>query len=246
MAKQKLTNWIKTGYPYIKEGAKLPAWVLPENGLNRMVDQVGDNGILETSQPLGLTDRMEKLLSKTPDPESVPSPEWQEAVTRWPHLSQIRPLIEAFWEVSGPLTAHLPAIKSRIDPMVIYRSMAVLLFAPFVEQGKVLMEELAEILCTPANNAAGLIRSYAVAVRDSNINTLEKVNLCIVKYSIWQQWASAMQKQVLDCQHTPKLIAVTPAYSDNLIGLLATMMKEGQHGYSGDNPGCSGDQVTAQ
>jgi hypothetical protein len=91
-----------------------------------------------------------------------------------------------------------------------------------------------------------LIRSYAGAVNRGDIPTLEKVNQCIVKYSVWQEWASALQEQALSCRYTSKLIAVTPPLSADLIGVLAILMKEEHDEYSGDNPGYPGDQVIAQ
>ncbi|MFC1910293.1 hypothetical protein ACFLXC_03235 [Chloroflexota bacterium] len=246
MTKPKLTNWVKTGYPYLKERANIPSWVLPEHGFSRMVDQVGDNAILETCRPLGLAGDMERLSAKAPEPDSVSAHDWQQAASRWPYLSQASSLINAFMELCGPLQAHLPSIKTRIDPMAVYRCLAVLLFAPFIEQGKALMADLGEILHTPADHASAMLRSYAAAVLDSDIDTLDKVNRSIVKYSIWREWASELQKQALNCQYTPKLVAVTPAPSPDLIGLLAMIIKGDSHGPAGDSPKRTGRTFIAQ
>lgn len=246
MAEQKLTRWVKTGYPYVKDGAGLVSWLLPEHGLNRTVDEVGDSGILKVSQPLGVAEGVERLMERAPDPASVSLQAWQDAVRKWQPLSQVRPVIAAFLEVASPVTAQCQGIKSMIDPMVICRSLAVLLFAPFIDQGKALLGELAGVLDRPASAPAELIRSYAGAVNRGDIPTLEKVNQCIVKYSAWQESATALQEEALRCRHTPKLIAVTPPLSAGLAGILTTLMKEGHDEYSGDNPGYPGDQVTAQ
>lgn len=246
MAEQKLTRWVKTGYPYVKEGAGLVSWVLPEHGLNRTVDEVGDSGILKVSQPLGLAEGVERLLEGAPDPLDVSPQAWQDAVRKWQPLSQLRSVIAAFLEVAGPVMAQLQGIRCRIDPMVICRSLAVLLFAPFNDQGKALLGEVAGVLDRQANDHAELIVSYGEAVGRSDIPTLEKVSRCIVKYNSWREWASALQEQVLSCRRTPKLIGVTPPLSADLVGILTTLMKEGYDESSGDNPGYPGEPVIAQ
>ena len=58
--------------------------------------------------------------------------------------------------------------------MVICRSLAVLLFAPFIQQGQALLEEIAGVLGRPASDPAELIVSYAEAVRRSDIPTVER------------------------------------------------------------------------
>ena len=246
MKEHKLAELIKTGYPHVKDEVGLASWVLPEHGLNRIVDEVGDSGILKVSQPLGLTESVERLLKNAPDPASVPPQAWQDAVMQWQSSSQINAVVAAYLETAGPVIAQSQSIKSRIDPMVICRSLAVLLFAPFIDQGKALLGELAGVLSRPANDPGELIKSYAEAVNRGDISTLEKVNQCIVKYSAWQEYASALQEQVLRCRYTPKLVAVTPPPSADLAGVLATLIKEGQDESSGDNPEYSCKPVVAQ
>jgi len=246
MAEDKLTRWVKAGYPYVKEKAGLAPWVLPEHGLNRIADEVGDNGLLKVSRPLGLAEGVERLLESAPDPASVSPQAWQDAVKQWQPLSQVSSVIAAFLEVAGPVMAQCQSNKSRIDPMVICRSLAVLLFAPFIDQGRALLGELASVMDKQANDPAELIRSYAEAVCSSDIPTLEKVNQCIVEYNYWQEWASALQEQVLNCRYTSRLIGVTPPLSAGLVGLLTTLMKEGHDESRGDNPGYPGEPVIAQ
>jgi hypothetical protein len=246
MKEQKLAELIKGGYPYVKDEAGLAPWVLPEHGLNRIVDKVGDDGILKVSRPLGLTENVESLLKSAPDPANVSQPAWQEAVKQWQPLSQVRPVVAAFLEVAVPVMAKYHEIKPKVDPMVICRSLAVLLFAPFIQQGQALLGELAGVLGRPANDPGELIKSYARAVIGGDITALEKVNQSIVKYSAWQEWASALQEQALGCRHTPKLIAVTPPLLADLTGVLAILMKEGHDESGRENPRHPGEPVTAQ
>jgi len=241
----KLAEFIKSGYHHVKDEVGLASWVLPEHGLNRIVDEVGDDGILKLAQPLGLAEGAARLLKNAPGPADVSLQAWQDAVGKWQYLSQVAPVIAAFLKVAGPVMAQLLRIKPIIDPAVICRNTAVLLFAPFVDQGKAVLEEVAKIL-GKANSPTELILGYGEAVGRRDITTLEKVDQGILKYSPWQEWASGMQEQVVRCRHTPKLVAVTPAPSMDVIGLLARMIKEGQDEPSGDNSECSGDQVIAQ
>jgi len=235
MSEGKLTKWVKVGYPHLKEGAGLAPWVLPERGLSRTADEVGDPGLLEISRPLGLADGVEKFLEVAPDPIDLTPQVWQDAVNKWPPLSQVGAVITAFLETSGAISEQCQALKSKIEPMVICRNLIILLFAPFIDKGRALLEEIAGVLGGQADAPAELIRSYARAVSQSDIEMLERVNQCAVKYSEWQQWASALQEQALGCRSTPKLVAVTPSPSADLIGVLATLVKEGNNGPSGDN-----------
>ena len=103
-------------------------------------------------------------------------------------------------------------------------------------------EELAAVLGGQADQPARLIVSYAAAVVNGDVPTLERLNQCILKYSDWQEWVSVLQKEVLRCRLRPRLIAVTPPLSSDLTGILATMIKE-ETGYdeSGSDP--AGDSV---
>ena len=224
---------VKAGYPHVKEGAGLAPWVLPEDGLNRTADEVGESGLLEVSHTLGLTEGVEQLLGMAPESLNVSPEAWQDAVKRWPPLSQVSAVVAAFIEVSGLIMAQRQVIKAKVDPMVICRGLAILLFAPFTDKGRLLLEEMSDVLGEQADDPADLIRSYADAVCRSDIPTLDKVNQCAVKYSDWQQWAASLQEQVIRCHYTPKLIGVTPPASAEIIGLLVRMIKEGQY----DEPG---------
>jgi hypothetical protein len=244
MTEGKLAKWVKDGYPYVKEEGGLAPWVLPEHGYNRIVDEAGDDVILKLARPLGLADTVPRLSESAIDPASVSPQDWQDAVRKWQYLSQLQPVIAAFMEVASPVMGQLVCIKPAIDPAVTCRNVAVLLLAPFVEQGKAIMAEMAEIL-GKINSPAELILGYGEAVSKRDVTTLEKVDRCIVKYGSWQEWASGMQQEVLGCRHTPKLVAVTPPASPDLVGVLKTLIEEVQNGYGGDHPESPGKPVIA-
>jgi hypothetical protein len=123
----------------------------------------------------------------------------------------------------------------------------VLAFAPFIPAGKPLLEEIACILGEDVSEPSGLIMSYAEGVIGGDVSTVERVNECVVRYSAWAKWADTLQKLVLNLQYTPRLIAITPPLSPELVGVLVSMIKEGQHDESrGDYPERPGIQVCAQ
>lgn len=246
MVERKLAELIKSGYPHVKDEAGLAPWVLPEHGFNRMVDEAGDDNILRISRPLGLTEGVERLLKIAPDPSAIPPQSWQDAVKQWQPSSQVASVVAAYLEAIGPVMSQSQSLKSRIDPTVICRSLAALLLAPFVDQGKTILEEAAVILGGSASAPDELIKSYADAVCRGDITTLDKIDRSIVKYDSWQEWATGMQEQALKCRHTPKLVAVTPLPSTDLAGVLATLMKEAHHGSSGDSSEHPDKPVVAQ
>jgi len=242
MAKQTITRLLKTVFPHLKTESGIPPWLFPECSLNQTIDAVGEKGLLRVGRPLDVV----AWVDSAPDPATISPQGWQDAIRQWRPLPQFGPVMTAFVEVVEAVMAQFEKIRPAIDPMVICRSIAVLVYAPLVDRGKMVSQELAGVLGGQADQPARLIVSYAAAVVRGDIPTLEKVNQCILKYSDWQEWASVLQEQVLKCGYTPRLIAVTPPLSASLVSVLATMIKEGYDESRGDHPGCSGEQVPAQ
>jgi len=241
MAKQTITRLLKTVFPHLKTESGIPPWLFPERSLNQTIDAIGDSGLLRVRPPLGMADDV-----SAPDPASVSPQEWRNAIKQWRPLSQFGPIMTTFIEVAEAVMAQFERVRPAIDPMVICRSIAVLLLAPLVDRGKLVSQELAGVLGGQANYPAQLIVSYAEAVVRGDIPTLEKVDQCIVRFSDWQEWASVLQEEVLRCRLKPRLIAVTPPLSSDLTSVLATMIKEGYDESSGDHSAHSGDQILAQ
>jgi len=243
MAKETITRLLKTVYPHLKGESGIPPWLFPERSLNQAIDAVGDRGLLRVGQPLGMAD---DVLENAPDPASMTPQEWHNAIRKWQPLSQLGPMMMAFIEVAEPIMAQFEKVRSAIGPLMICRSLAVLLYAPLVPRGKVISEELADVLGSKANQPAQLVVSYAEAVVGGDIATLEKVNQCIVKYVDWQEWALALQEEVLRCQLKPRLVQVTPPLSTDLVSTLATMLKEGYDEPTGDHSEHSSEPILAQ
>jgi hypothetical protein len=222
MAKDSLSKLIKDGYTCMKSSSRLKPWVLPEHGFNRVVDEVGDEGILKMGEPLGLGGVAEGIKK----PDRVSSDEWLKALNGWPPLSQFEPVVIAFMEAAVPTIERLKGNPSDIDPETICCNMTALLMAPFAEQGKNLTAEIAKILgVSPA--AADVIRGYAKVIDDGDTKILERVNRCIIRHDAWQKWVMTLQEEAQRCPYIPKLIAVTPPPSAELAGVLAILIGEG-------------------
>lgn len=224
MTAQTLTTWLKLGYLHLKAVCGLPDWVLPEYGLNRTADEVGDEGILRISRPLELA-KPTGLSAETISPEC-----WRKSIMGWPQLTEVKPIVAAFFEVSDIISNKLPAIRMKFDPSEICRSLAVLLFAPFVDQGKPLLVEVAAKLGINNHRPCQLLRTYAGFVVNEDVDQLRMVSDCIAEYPLWSEWAVALEAEVNRCRYKPKLIAVTPPASNELSGILALLAKEACHG----------------
>jgi len=222
MAEQTIRRLLKAVYPHLKAESGIPPWLFPERSLNQAMDAVGDSGLLRVGRPLGAV----AWVDSAPDPATISPQEWQNAIRQWRPLPKLSPMMAAFVEVAEPIMAQFEKVRTAIDPMVICRSTAVLLYAPLVDRGKVVSQELAAVLGGQASQPAQLIMSYAQAVVGGDIPTLEKVDQCILRHLEWQEWASALQEEVLRCRLKPRLIAVTPPLSTDLTSILATMIKE--------------------
>ncbi|MBI2836614.1 MAG: hypothetical protein HYX85_02850 [Chloroflexi bacterium] len=245
MREGKLSGFIKSGYPHVKENTGMPPWVLPEYGFNRVVDEVGERGILKLAGPLGLADGMEPLLATAPDPAGVSAIQWDEAVKKWKSIPEVREVVAAFLEIRRSVNASLEHLQPAIDPAVICRCLSVLLLASFVRQGEPLLAEMAEIL-GQARSPAEIIRRYGEAVQRQDIAALDRVNQCISRYGNWAKCAAAMRETALGCRYGPKLVAVTPPASASLIGVLASMVKEANDGPSRDSSEDSSEPLSTR
>ena len=244
MARQTITGLLKAAFPHLKAASGLPPWLLPERSLDQALEAVGDGGLLRMGRPLGLA----AWADGAPEPASLSPPEWPRALKEWRPLPQFGSVVAAFIEVAEAVTAQLEKHRPDMDPMAVCRSLAVLLFVPFVDRGRPLLEEMARALGNDAGQPATLITAYAGAVARGDIATLEKVHRCILRYGHWREWASVLQAEVLRCRLKPRLIAVTPAFSADVISVLAAMVKEEMsHDESGgDHPGSPGGPVLAR
>jgi hypothetical protein len=226
MRGQRLVKWLKTSYPHLKDGSRLPVWILPEHFFDKVADELGDWHILEMSQPLSFADGIEDLFEKAPEPETLPIEGWRSTVICWPPLLQVRPMVETCLEATTMIVKCFQISQPKAEPVRVCRSMAVLGFAPFVPQGEPIMAELASILHGDGNQPTGLVRRYAEAVIRGDTLTIGQVDDCIARHSQWAEWAALFIEggQSLSC--IPKLVAVTPPVSTELVHVLVEMVEE--------------------
>ena len=223
MKEQRLTKWLQAGYPHFKENSGVPVWLLPERSFAIVVDGLGDTKILEGSRCLDL---LPDTANKIPDHESFSAGMWREACLDWPHLSLVSSIIMSLLEsVDRVMTKHYRG-ELTIEPQVIFRSLMVIAFAPFVPQGRTVLQDIATILDGDAANPADLIRRYTDAVLNDEPGTATRLSECIVSHREWACWADFLQQLALSFNGNYKLVAVTPPLSEGLADVLADMIKE--------------------
>jgi hypothetical protein len=231
MKEQKLSRWLKKGYPHFKEECGLPAHVLPENSFVRLTDELGDESMLELSQPLLSAEGIQASIDKEGDPETVPTQEWQAAVTLWPARPGVKPVVEAFLDTTGKIMRRLHNGQLKMSMGTVCRALGVLGFAPFLHSGREIMEDIAIILGGSADNPPEMIRRYSDTVTSGNVEKVSYIDDCITKHSRWAAWSELLLQQVRDFPYTLKPVGITPPLSAEVISVLAQMMKEGQtHG----------------
>ena len=226
MKESKVTEWLKRGYPHLKEESQLPVWILPEHSFGRIADELGEGCILQMSRPLGFAEGVEDLLEKAPEPKTMPIEAWQTVVMQWPPLVMVKPMIEACLEATTMVTRHLQSHQAGTEPLTIWRGMAVLTFAPFLPQGQFVMGELASILQGDRNCPAQLLRRYANAVVQSDVLTVTRVDDCIARHSQWLDWAGIFLGAAQSFPGSIKPVAVTPPLTAELVRVLADMIRE--------------------
>jgi hypothetical protein len=231
MKEQKLSRWLKKGYPHFKEECGLPAHVLPENSFVRITDELGDESMLELSQPLLSAEGIQVSIDKEGDPDTVPTQEWQAAVTLWPARPGVKPVVEAFLDTTGRIIRQFHSGQLKMPMEIVCRALGVLGFAPFLHTGREIMEDIAIILGGTADDPPEMIRRYADTVTSGNVEKVSYIDDCIAKHRQWASWAELLLRQVRNFPYTLKPVGITPPLSAEVIRVLAQMMKEGEtHG----------------
>lgn len=223
MKEQRLAEWLKAGYPQFKENSGLPPWLLPEHSFAIVVDGLGDTGILEMSRCPGL---LPKVIKEMPDYEVFPAGMWREACLDWPHLSVVSAVITSLLESVDRIMARHHRGELNADPQVIFRSLMVIAFAPFVSQGKTVLQHIATILNANATNPADLITQYTDTVLNEVPITTTKISDCIGSHQEWAYRADLLQRLALNFNGDYRLVAVTPPLSEGLADVLVDMIKE--------------------
>ena len=231
MKEQKVGRWLTKGYPHFKDECGLPAHVLPEHSFTRLTDELGDESMLELSQPLLSAEGIQISIDKEGDPETVPTDEWQAAITLWPACPGVRPVVESFLDATARIRRQFHSGQLKVSMETVCIGMAVLGFAPFLHTGREIMEDIAIVLGGTADDPPEMIRRYADTVTSGNVEKVSYIDDCITKHSRWAAWAELVLQQVRDFPYRLKPVGITPPLSAEVIRVLAQMMKEGQtHG----------------
>jgi hypothetical protein len=228
MKEQKLSRWLRKGYPPFKEECGLPTHVLPEHSFVRLADELGDESMLGMSQPLLSAEGIQVSIDKEADPETVPTEQLQAAITLWPACPGVKPVVEAFLDTTGRIMRQFHSGQLKMPMEIVCRALGVLGFAPFLHTGRGIMEDIAVILGGTANDPPEMIRRYADTVTSGNVETVSYIDDCISKHSQWAAWAELVLQQVRDFPYRLKPVGITPPLSAEVIRVLAQMMKEGQ------------------
>jgi hypothetical protein len=227
MKEQKLSRWLKKGYPYFKEECGLPAHVLPEHSFVRLADELGDNNLQELSQPLLSAEDIQGSIDNKGNPETVATEELQAAITLWPACPGVKPVVEAFLDTTGRIMRQFHSGQLKMSMEIVCRALGVLGFAPFLHTGREIMEDIAIILGGTADDPPGMISRYADRVTSGNVETVSYIDDCISKHSQWAAWAELLLQQVREFPYRLKPVGITPPLSAEVIRVLAQMMKEG-------------------
>lgn len=224
MKTEPLTEWVKRGCDPFKEAGGLPEWVLPARSFSEVVDEVGDAGILELSRPVKMDPIMKRRNGKLTPPDTVALEDFQKAARSWDLISRVKSVIEACFDARVMLDSFKEdEVEAKAD---VLRSVCVLAIAPFSPAGKSLLGELAPILGGDKEQPGELLRRYVSAVIQNDLEAIKKVSDCIKGNIQWQQWSTLFARKAISLKSEPKLIAVTPPVSADIVWVIAQMMKE--------------------
>ncbi len=224
MKKEGLTEWVKRGCDPFKEVSGLPEWVLPARSFSEVVDEVGDDGILELSRPVGMAPIMKRQSGKLPPPDAVALEDFRKTAENWEHIFRVKPVIDGCFDSRVMLTSFKEdEVEAKAD---VLRSVTVLAIAPFSPAGKSLLGELAPILGGDKEQPAELLGRYVSAVIQNDLETVKKVSDIIKGNSRWQKWSTLFARKAVSLKSDPKLIAVTPPASADIVWVIVQMMKE--------------------
>ncbi len=223
MKEQRLTQLLRAGYPHFKETSGVPAWLLPERSFAIVVDGLGDTKILEGSRCLDL---LPDTANGIPDHESFSAEMWRQACLDWPQLSLVSAIIMSLMESVDRVMAKHYRGELTVEPQVVFRVLMVIAFAPFVPQGRAVLQNIATILDGFAANPAGLITLYVNAVLNDDLVIVTRISESIGRHQEWTYWADFLEQIALSFNGNYKLVAVTPPLSEGLADVLADMIKE--------------------
>ncbi len=224
MKQNLLAPYIKTGFPSFREISKLPEWLVP--GAAEVVSQLGDESLLELSEPLGLTEKIQSCLTQSAGADKLPVGEWREAIERWSAVPQVVPVTMALLRAREKIEAMERRGMGGINSTSVVRSLVTIAFAIFIPNGGKILDRLAVVLGGNPTEPAELLNRYVTALASDDKETLSRIEECIQRDPMWTTWFARFSDCALAFPYLPRVIGVSPVPSSALIPLLATMFKE--------------------
>ena len=201
----------------------MAAWLLPERSFAIVVDGLGDTRMMELSRCLGL---YIPIVKELPDIGSFPAEMWRKACLDWPLLPVISSVITSLLEAGDRIMSKYYRGELTVDLHVVFRSIMVIAFAPFVSQGETVLQNITTILGGDVTDPSHIVTRYIDAVLNGDSVTVTKVVECIGSHQEWACWVDMQQQLVQSFNGDYRLVVVTPPLSERLADVLVDMMKE--------------------
>lgn len=232
-----ITGLLKSGYAPSKEAAGLPEWVLPARSFAEVTTELGDKAVLEMTRPLGLAPDLLTQILPLAARDNVYQEDFRKAAQNWAAIPVVKPVIEACLGAQVILAKRRKGeLRIKINP---YRALSVLAVAAFTPRAEPILTDLAAILGGDKDQPDELIGRYVDAVLGNDTATLKRIDDCIAGYAEWVEWSAVFEKMALGVKTEPRLVAVTPPISADVVWVLAQMVKEAcQDEPRGDHPDC--------
>lgn len=222
MREELLTEYLQAGFSHLKEMAGLPEGLLPDFGA--AVRQLGDEEILKLGEP-GLRERVKKLLDGAPDPDTLTTETWQQAIAKWPPLHQILTVTMAFLRVCERVEALERRGALKVD-FALVRGLTVIAYAPFAPNGDELVSRLTDILGGTVVKPAELLNHYLTARVEGDADTLADIDRCILENPAWREWSDRILAAAKDFPFPSRVIGISPPLTSELKQIMVNMMQE--------------------
>ena len=224
MSDSLLTRYLEAGFPHLRQTSRLPEWLVPD--VAGVAHKLGDKAIVDLAEPLGLSERVEAFLARAPEPDGLPVEAWQDGISRWPAAHQVLPVTMALLRACEKVDAMERRGLLRVDLASLARALATIAYASFTPNGSQILNRLASILGGTVAEPTELLDLYTTAVVKVDTDTLTGVEDCIRQNPVWAAWTKRLLATGKAFPFMPRVIGVNPVPTNDLIRLLAAMVRE--------------------
>ena len=224
MKNGRLAQYVEDGLSHLRQVSKLPEWLAP--GVPEVASQLGDEAILELTEPLGISDKIKAWLAQAPEANKLPDEVWQEVIGRWQAVHQVVPVTMALLRAREKVEALERRGAVGISSVSTVRGLATIAYTAFAPNGGKILDRLAVILGGNPLEPAALLNLYVKALENGDRDTLDSVEECILQDPPWAEWSKRFIAEGVDFPFIPRVIGVSPVPTGELIQLLAAMTVE--------------------